>query len=82
MRLFCKDINDLFDTLVLILNTEEILLYIPEFEKLARDENYTVETRFEDSDDKRMKNMIFRIYDREKLSEYDEQTKNIILEKI
>ena len=82
MRLFCKDINDLFDTLVLILNTEEILLYIPEFEKLVRDENYTVETRFEDSDDKRMKNMIFRIYDREKLSEYDEQTKNIILEKI
>ncbi len=82
MRLFCKDINDLFDTLVLILNTEEILLYIPEFEKLVRDENYTVETRFEDSDDKRMKNMIFRIYDMENLSEYDEQTKNIILEKI
>ncbi len=82
MRLFCKDINKLFDTLVLILNIEEILLLIPEFEKLVQDENYTVETRFEDSDDKRMKNMIFRIYDKEKLSEYDEQTKNIILEKI
>ena len=82
MRLFCKDTNELFDTLVLILNTEEILLYILEFEKLVQDENYTVETRFEDSDDKRMKNMIFRIYDRDKLSEYDEQAKNIILEKI
>lgn len=82
MRLYSKNSNILIDTLLLILSTEEILMLIPEFEKLILDENYIINLQFEDSDDLRNKFMSFRIYDKNELSEYDEQIQRIILENI
>ncbi len=82
MRLFSKNKNKLFDSFAIILSTEEILLLIPEFEKLVHEDDYTIQSHFEDSEDKKLKNMFFRLYDIDNLTKYDEQTKNIILEKI
>ena len=82
MRLYCKNINKLFDTLVLILSTEEIMLLIPEFEKLVNEENYTIQSHSEDSEFKKMKKMILKIYNKHSLSKSDDHRKNIILEKI